>query len=321
MASFRKKHYRSKNARKSRIKRLGKKSLIGGMMDEVFTKEKMVELANEAVKKVMQTMLAKANEEERAAAAAAAAAIEEVKAAEAKVAKTKKAAEEQTYEARKKAYLAAEKAVDDAVEEAGRWARTPEQQQQLQWLVGDANMAESALEDWESYWKEANAKVKAAEAAVATARARAAAAAARVEAARAVKVAVEVAVAAAVRVATREEARAAETGEGAMGAMGAWTGTAEGAAAMAAVEKNTSFTRNEVVNMVRTAVKQAVEAVATKAVEALPSSQWTEAMAAVVERVKAAALKAYAAEEVVDANNVAGGRRRYTRRWRRGRRM
>jgi hypothetical protein len=80
MASFRKKRYRSKNARKSRIKRLGKKSLIGGTINAVFTKEQMVASANEVVKVVMTTMLEKANEEERALwmAAGAAAAVRAV---------------------------------------------------------------------------------------------------------------------------------------------------------------------------------------------------------------------------------------------------
>jgi hypothetical protein len=98
MASFRKKRYRSKNARKSRIKRLGKKSLIGGMMNAVFTKEQMVELANEAVKAVMTTMLEKANVEGSAVwmAAGAAAAVRAVKVAaereEAKASRTVAAA-------------------------------------------------------------------------------------------------------------------------------------------------------------------------------------------------------------------------------------
>jgi hypothetical protein len=57
MASFRKKRYRSKNARKSRIKRLGKKSLIGGTLS---SEEQMVASANEAVNKVMTTMCVEA---------------------------------------------------------------------------------------------------------------------------------------------------------------------------------------------------------------------------------------------------------------------
>jgi hypothetical protein len=209
MASFRKKRYRSKNARKSRIKRLGKKSLIGGMMDEVFTKEQMVATANKAVKVVMTSMLEKANEEEMAAA---------------------------------------------------------------------------------------------------TEGARAAVRAVAMEAAKVV-----------VRVAETEAEAETE------------------AVTVAAVEAKTSFTRTEVVDMIQTAVMQAVDAVeaaATKAVKALPSSQWTGGKAVIV-RVMVAAEAAYIAatadverlttkatvEGVVDANNVAGGRRRYTRRWRRGRRM
>jgi hypothetical protein len=50
----------------------------------------------------------------------------------------------------------------------------------------------------------------------------------------------------------------------------------------------------------------------------LPPSQLKEGRE-VVRRVKAAGEAA--AEGVVDANKVAGGRRRYTRRWRGGRRM
>jgi hypothetical protein len=87
MGSFRKKHYRSyrskntrksnikrwsKNARKSRskrhiIKRLGKKLVLAGMKDAVFTKKQMVETVNKAVINVMDKMLRAARAADEAA--------------------------------------------------------------------------------------------------------------------------------------------------------------------------------------------------------------------------------------------------------------
>jgi len=74
MVSFKKKRYRSKNtkksnikrwsknARKSRIKRLGRKLQLAGMEDVVFTKEQMVDTVNKAIDDVILAMLSKARE-------------------------------------------------------------------------------------------------------------------------------------------------------------------------------------------------------------------------------------------------------------------
>jgi hypothetical protein len=82
MASFKKKRNRSKNARKSSskrhrskrhnskrhiIKRLGKKLVLAGMKDAVFTKKQMVETVNKAVINVMDKMLRAARAADEAA--------------------------------------------------------------------------------------------------------------------------------------------------------------------------------------------------------------------------------------------------------------